>query len=319
MFDPLREIMATKCGRPRLETLHAHPHYIAAINRVLDWIETHLAEDVSLQKLADVAGFSSFHFHRLFVASTGETVHALVMRLREARALALIRHAPFKSLTSIALESGFGSSSNLARTFARRYNVKPSALRSREAWTSFLMQRRPEASISSAQSQAPASVLTAPRIEQWPALPLAYVRVFAAYLNPGALVAAYRQIEDWADARAIERGQSRLIGMSIDDPAVVPLAKCRYDFCRETTVREKASAGIHHRILPASRWAVLPCQGDLEQVDQSWRYLFAEWLPRSGWQPANLPALEVFHRRPEEIGWQNFDLDCCLPIEPLVR
>lgn len=294
--------------------MHAHPHYLAGINRVLDWLQTHLAGDTSLQKLAEVAGFSSFHFHRLFVAITGETVHAVVMRLRLERALALIRRTPRKSLTSIALESGFGSSSTMARAFAQRYGLRPSTLRSESAWQHFLAQQRPEQPRVSQQPHP--SVHATPRIEAWPALPLAYVRVFGAYLKPEALVAAYRQIEDWADERAIERSHSRLIGMSIDDPAVVPLAQCRYDFCRETSLKEKARRGIQHRVLPASHWAILPCKGDLACVDRTWNDLFEHWLPASAWQPANLPALEVFHRRPEEIGWENFDLDCCVPIEP---
>lgn len=299
--------------------MHAQPHYLAAINRVLDWIQTNLAGDTSLQTLAAVAGFSSFHFHRVFVAITGETVHAMVMRLRLERALALIRRTPHKSLTSIALESGFGSSSTMARAFAQRYGVKPSVLRSEPEWQHFLAQQRPEKPSVSAPPPSHPPMHATPRIEHWPALPIAYVRVFGAYLKPDALVAAYRQIEDWADERAIDRAHSRLIGMSIDDPAVVPLAKCRYDFCRETPLKEKARRGIHHRILPASSWAILPCQGDLASVDRSWSYLFGQWLPASAWQPANLPALEVFHRRPEEIGWENFDLDCCVPVEAFSR
>jgi AraC family transcriptional regulator len=156
------------------------------------------------------------------------------------------------------------------------------------------------------------------RIESWPAFPIAYVRVTGGYLNPSALIDGYRRIEDWADAQQIARGDSRLVGMSIDDPAVVPLAKCRYDFCRETKVIPKARSGVNHRSLQANRWAVLPCSGDLAEVDRCWTFLFRDWLPQSGWQPAAMPALEVFHRRPEEIGWDRFELDCCLPIEPLI-
>jgi len=37
-------------------------------------------------------------------------------------------------------------------------------------------------------------------------------------------------------------------------------------------------------------------------------------LPASRYEPANMPAFEVFARTPEEIGWETFDLYCCLPI-----
>ncbi len=296
--------------------------YLAAINRAIDWIGANLAGDTSLQTVARVAGFSSFHFHRVFTEATGETLHAFVMRLRFERAISLLRTAPGKSLTSIALDAGFGSSSSLARAFAQRFSIKPSALRSRSAMQIFLTGSYANASRAAVEVKlaAASEPLSDPlkaslRIEQWPALPFAYVRIFAAYLKPEALVAGYRAIEDWADAESIGRARSRLIGMSIDDPAVVPADKCRYDFCRESSIRPKARSGVNYNTLAACTWAILPCRGGLAAVDRCWTYLFRDWLPRSGWQPAALPALEVFHQRPEEIGWDNFDLDCCLPLE----
>ena len=48
--------------------------YIARINRVIDYVQTHLDQNLTLETLAGVAGFSPFHFHRLFGALVGETL-----------------------------------------------------------------------------------------------------------------------------------------------------------------------------------------------------------------------------------------------------
>src|ERR1700733_9776002 len=40
--------------------------YAARMNRVVDYIQNHLADPLDLDQLAAVACFSSFHFHRLF-------------------------------------------------------------------------------------------------------------------------------------------------------------------------------------------------------------------------------------------------------------
>ena len=56
--------------------------YIHRINRVVDYIEANLDEDHSLEKLAGVACFSPFHFHRIFRALTGETINNYVKRIR---------------------------------------------------------------------------------------------------------------------------------------------------------------------------------------------------------------------------------------------
>ena len=60
--------------------------YAARMNRVLDHIQSHLADPLDLQRLAAVACFSPFHFHRLFRAWMGETLQAFVQRLRLERA-----------------------------------------------------------------------------------------------------------------------------------------------------------------------------------------------------------------------------------------
>ena len=59
--------------------------YISRINRVLDYIEQHLDQDLSLEILAGVANFSRFHFHRLFRALMGETVVRLESCVRMSR------------------------------------------------------------------------------------------------------------------------------------------------------------------------------------------------------------------------------------------
>lgn len=46
--------------------------YVARINRVMDYIGANLNGDLCLEKLAGVANFSPYHFHRVFRGMTGE-------------------------------------------------------------------------------------------------------------------------------------------------------------------------------------------------------------------------------------------------------
>ena len=67
--------------------------YEARVNRVIDHIRGHLADELSLSRLARVAAFSPFHFHRVFRAITGETLFGFIHRLRiEKAAGALLNH-----------------------------------------------------------------------------------------------------------------------------------------------------------------------------------------------------------------------------------
>src|SRR5437868_886110 len=74
-------------------------HHLPRMEQVLDHIETHLADDLSLERLADRAAISPFHFHRLFLAWTGETLKEFVRRRRLESAAGRLRHCPNEKVT----------------------------------------------------------------------------------------------------------------------------------------------------------------------------------------------------------------------------
>ena len=61
------------------------------IERVEKYIQRHLSEDVSVEVLARVVGFSPYHFTRLFRRTTGISPHQCVIRQRVARAQWLLQ------------------------------------------------------------------------------------------------------------------------------------------------------------------------------------------------------------------------------------
>ena len=87
-----------------------------------------LDQPLNLERVAREAGFSPFHFHRVFQSVIGETLNEFVRRQRLERAMFLMSHDKERSLTEIALDCGFSSSSNFSRTFKQRYGVPPSAI-----------------------------------------------------------------------------------------------------------------------------------------------------------------------------------------------
>jgi AraC family transcriptional regulator len=106
--------------------------YAARMNRVVDHIQGHLADPLDLERLASVACFSPFHFHRLFTAWMRETLQAFVHRLRLERAAQLLVFDRLKSISEVALECGFSSSSGFARSFKRAFGVSASEWRKRK-------------------------------------------------------------------------------------------------------------------------------------------------------------------------------------------
>jgi transcriptional regulator GlxA family with amidase domain len=95
-----------------------------------NWINGHLADDLSLSVLADQAGTSERSFSRHYAAATGQTPARAIERLRveAARRLLSESRAPVKR---IAQRCGFGSEETMRRSFLRLLVVTPQDYRAR--------------------------------------------------------------------------------------------------------------------------------------------------------------------------------------------
>jgi AraC family transcriptional regulator len=97
-------------------------------NRVIDFMEAHLAEDTSLNVLADLVRLSPYHFLRSFKQSFGQPPYRYWTRRRIARAKALLAN-PRSSITEIAFDVGFSGTSAFSATFHRITGQTPTDYR----------------------------------------------------------------------------------------------------------------------------------------------------------------------------------------------
>ncbi|WP_368565695.1 helix-turn-helix domain-containing protein [Pseudoxanthomonas sp. UTMC 1351] len=88
------------------------------LQRVTEYIDTHLDDDLSLFQLAQVAGISASHLKTLFKRSIGMPVHAYVVRQRVNRAVELLRRGDLPA-SHVALEAGFSHQSHMLRCMRR--------------------------------------------------------------------------------------------------------------------------------------------------------------------------------------------------------
>jgi AraC-like DNA-binding protein len=95
-----------------------------AVNRAIGYAREHLAEELSLAEISKLVGFSQIHFHNVFKASTGLTLHKFVENERISRAANLLVTTE-KSLSEIAAECGFSSQSYLNYAFKRKTGKTP--------------------------------------------------------------------------------------------------------------------------------------------------------------------------------------------------
>lgn len=120
-------LIAVASGRaaPRLAP---RPSDCARVLEVARWIDAHADQPIDLDAAAARAGWSPFHFLRIFARVVGATPHQILInaRLRRAaRRLAIDDVA----ITELALEVGFADLSNFVRTFRRAAGVSPRGFR----------------------------------------------------------------------------------------------------------------------------------------------------------------------------------------------
>lgn len=99
------------------------------IKRAVDYAMAHAVdEDITVQAVAEHAGFSIDYFNRLFLSHTGFTVMAYVGYRRLKQAIMLLRNTD-KSVLDIALEVGYSSHEGFIKAFKKEYGVTPSDYR----------------------------------------------------------------------------------------------------------------------------------------------------------------------------------------------
>jgi AraC family transcriptional regulator len=290
--------------------------YEARINRAIALVDAHLDADLSLEALAEAACLSPHHFHRVFQSLVGETVHTFTTRLRMERAVSLARLQPDLSWKQIAGRCGYRSMPVFSRAFRRHFGINPAAFDLELYW-------RGRADAAEAMSVSRYFLRPAPPVPddfaveviERPAARLAVSRALGGYLNPDGLFAALERLRGWARREDLPVGGGRLAGASRDDPEVTPLSRCRYDFRLEIEDGVIPPRGLSVGSRPAGRWVVHHVEGDMTAVDRAWNLLFKSWLPAAGLALRDEPAEEVYLRMPEEIGWDRFDLLCCIPVQ----
>jgi AraC family transcriptional regulator len=318
-------------------------YYHERVNRVLDYISEHLDDKLSLARLSAISCFSPFHFHRIFQGVTGETLNSHVRRVRLERAAALMKASQGKRITDIALETGFGGTAEFSRAFKNHFGHTASSWDRHSPLEKSKICKVPEAiplySVEDLESWRDANQV---RVQVSPSgmFRYVYVRVFAPY-GGTRLADAYYALLAWLARRKTDTRDVLFIGMSLDDPTVTPAANCRYDLgvafpndlgrdgmlgkiirarCRvHAEVAAPGSAecrrgGFSVRDFESQAVAAIRRTGDIGEVGRAWQYLYRVWLPAGKYEPADRPAMEVFVRIPEEIGWKTFDLQTCIPV-----
>ena len=108
-----------------IQTMQDHSD---CIENVKLYIREHINEPLQRDVLAEVAGFSIPHFHRVFTAQTGESAASYIRRVRLERAGRKLRMGAV-DITEVALAAGYDTHAAFGKAFKQQFGLSPSEFR----------------------------------------------------------------------------------------------------------------------------------------------------------------------------------------------
>ena len=187
--------------------------YLQAVYRTVYYIEQHYNEELTLETLAKVSGFSKYHFHRIFFTIIGESLSTFVRRVRlSASTGKLVRG---DSVTKVARQSGYETPASFAKAFKDNFACSP------KEFSKQFSQRK--------ETMIKVDIVDFETVE------VLAVRKVGDYQESAK--EAWEAIMSFSYAKKIKEKknlmgkEARMFGIGYDDPKSIPADELRYDAC----------------------------------------------------------------------------------------
>jgi AraC family transcriptional regulator len=256
--------------------------------KALWYVESHLADSLTLDEIASVGGVSRFHMVRSFAEATGMSVmrYVRVRRLTKA-ARALAKGAP--DILTLALEADYGSHEAFTRAFRDHFGVTPEAVRAATCLDKLALQE------PIMMDSTPSTNLQPPRFESAKAMLVAGVGERYNFCdNGGANIPNQWQLYHQKVGDIPDRVGNIAYGVCCngDDSG-------NFDYIAGVEVsdfsdlpREFARVRI-----PAQRYVVFRHTEHISTIRRTVGTIWNQWLPQSGLRVADAPNFERYDEK----------------------
>lgn len=274
--------------------------YQDRFDRVINYIYDHLDEDIDLNRLAEIACLSPYHWHRVYRGLKGESIIATVKRLRLHRAATQLANSKM-AMDKIVEKSGYGSASAFSRAFSARYGMPPARYREKGRPSNLVLD------VSSGDAQMYDVAIK-------DAQPL--VMVGLHHQGPYSEIGkAFEKLNVFGQQNGLYGPNMRSLGIYFDDPDIVPTNELN-SYAAIVEQEETEPQEPFERIeFKGGRFAVMRFKGPYAELPLAYHWFYGIWLSNSDVELRDAPCMEDYLNDPRQVPPGELLTDIYMPIE----
>ena len=261
------------------------------IQKVTYFIENHLDDELDVMTLAKVAGYSHFHFCRIFKIHIGESAISYATRLKLERAASEMISGK-KSMLEIALDAGYKTPTGFLKAFKTRFGTTPTAYKQSTQKELYKYKESMMDKTTIVEREEVQVVFTRELGNYMKSSELAWEKL-SGQMN--GLEKLFSQKPPSIEMKLGE-GNAEALGICHDDPQITNEKNLRYDAAlvwTEAEVQELAKYGFETKSVSGGKYAVLSYKGDYEVSEKAW-YSIYTWVEKNGYIFRDEPAFEKY-------------------------
>lgn len=307
--------------------IHDHrikPEYQQVVMKVQHYINQNLTGDVSLERLAEIANYSSFHFQKIFTLAVLETPKQYVIRLRLERAAHFIKIFPDLPINEIATGCGFSSNSIFSRAFKNYYCI--SAEKFRELPDNEIRkiikikQFTPETEsswitpISNVKEKIENVKLTSsPVFSVMYPFKIAFIQTTLSHRENISF--AFKSLFQWATPQNLIADSTKYFGIWLDFPFLTSFDKCRYLCGISVTSEIKPTKGITLLTFNKGLYLDYGMTGDINETLDSLIVLNHNIVDSMGYSISEMICFEKFEENPSLKPYEEIHRNLLIPVK----
>jgi AraC family transcriptional regulator len=260
--------------------------YRSRFRNVLEYIDSNLDGDLTIERLSNIAAFSKYHFHRQFSELLGISVYKYVQLTRLKRASYQLVFRNQMQIVDIALASSYENHESFSRAFKKIIGQTPSEFREHPQWNPWHLIYQPLSDLR-IEHMKPDNQPNNVKVIMFKETKVA---VLEHRGDPNPIGDSVRKFIEWRKQNHLPPQLSRTFNILYDNPSKTSPENFRLDICASTE-RDVAdnSFGVVEKTIPGGRCAVLRHIGDEANLGESITYLYSNWLPLSGEESRDFP------------------------------